>query len=536
MQPVRWAESWLPWLVGALLAAPILAARYPPMTDLPLYEGALAVLRRLHDPGFVPPGVYELNLGRTTQLAFAVGLPLTYLMSTAAASKVLVASCVVAMVVGVGRLARHVGVSPWVSLLAAPVALGWVVFIGMVAYLFGTALWLLALPALDRWVEAPTARRGALACAVVVALHFAHLASSACAVVALVALTAARGWERRAPVRLLPALLAVALAVIDRAQDRAHASAGALAWEERGLVWAPLHAKISFVPSYLFGGVGGVPQLLIVALVAVAVLASAVGRRPRPPPPPSLRAVRWRFAWVALALLFTYAAGPFSVGAGAYFDARFLAPAWLVAAVVVGQAVPLAATVIARVAAAVVPVAWVAAVWPAFADADREQADLAELYPHVEPLSAVAVLAAASDKGGPYIRASAGNRVLAERGGRLLYSLAEAPRSPVLLRPAVRWDESVSRLHDSGVAFVCPPFDATRYRYLLIRVGKPELGRAVMFGLAPDYRLEAAAGPWALFESTHPTVPLDAPEQAAPADCIPLAARAEAAARASRRP
>jgi hypothetical protein len=524
--------------VGALLAAPILVARYPPMTDLPLYEGALAVLRRFRDPAFVPPGVYELNLGRTTQLAFAVGLPLTYLMSTAAASKVLVASCVLAMVVGVGRLARHVGVTPWVSLLAAPVVLGWVVFIGMMAYLLGTALWLLALPALDRWVEAPTARRGALACAIVAALHFAHLASSACAVLALVALTAAHGWERRAPVRLLPAVLAVALAVVDRAQDRAHAAAGALAWEERGLVWAPLHAKLSMVPSYLFGAVGGLPQLLIVALLAVAVLASAVGRRPRPPSPPlsSPLAVRWRFAWVAMALVVTYAAGPFSVGAGAYFDARFLPPAWLVGAVVVGQAVPLAATTISRIAAAIVPVAWVTAVWPAFADADREQSDLAELYPHVEPLSAVAVLGAASDSGGPYVRASAGNRVLAERGGRLLYSLAEAPRSPVLLRPAVRWDESVNRLHESGVAFVCPPFDAARYRYLLIRVGKPELGRAVMFGLEPDYKLEATAGPWALFRSTHPTVPLDAPEEAAPADCIPLAARAEAAARASRSP
>ncbi|MBV9946867.1 MAG: hypothetical protein JOZ69_08475 [Myxococcales bacterium] len=95
--------------------------------------------------------------------------------------------------------------------------------------------------------------------------------------------------------------------------------------------------------DYLFGAVGTLPQALVLALVGVALLAAALARRsaapgtdadagaaggagssaPRDPLP-----ARRRFARVAAALLLAYLVSPWAIGAGAYFDARFLPPGW----------------------------------------------------------------------------------------------------------------------------------------------------------------------------------------------------------------
>lgn len=53
-----------PWVAGLLLACPTLVAFYPPMTDLPFREAAIALLRHRNEPTLVPPGLYELNLGQ----------------------------------------------------------------------------------------------------------------------------------------------------------------------------------------------------------------------------------------------------------------------------------------------------------------------------------------------------------------------------------------------------------------------------------------------------------------------------------------
>lgn len=512
-------DRWMPWIAGALLAVPVLVVCYPPMTDLPLFEGALSLLRHWGDPAFTPPGLYELNLGRTTQLGFALALPLTLVMSTAAACKTLVAACVVAIVVGVARLARHAGVTPWVALLAAPVALGWMVFIGFAAYLLGTALWLGCLPLLDRWAREPTPRRGAAVGAVVVLLHLAHLASSACVVVAIAILSLAYD-KRRLLLRLAPAALAVALALADRHADRAHVGASALGWEQRGMVWPPLRIKVGMVLDYLFGAVGGMPEVLAAGLVVIALAAAvftARGQRSPQPHDAEPRTVRWRFAALALVLLGAYLVSPWAIGGGAYFDARFLPPAWLVGIVAVGRAAPCRLPVLPRALAACVPVGWLLVVWPAFADADREQRTLEHLYPLVAPASAVAVTSLGDDASGqPYLHVSAGNRVLAERGGRMLFSLAEAPRAPALIAPRSRWDESVARLYTSGPLASYPSFDATRFRYMLVRVSNGDLARLAVAAFAPDYRLEGAAGAWLLLGSTHPTVPLGAADAAPP--------------------
>jgi hypothetical protein len=135
--------------------------------------------------------------------------------------------------------------------------------------------------------------------------------------------------------------------------------------------------------------------------------------------------------------------------------------------VALAGAIPAAVPVGPRLVAACIPLAWLAVVWPVFADSDREQRAVAGLFDHVRLASAVAVLRLGDDGGQPYLRATAGNRVFAERGGRVLVSLAEAP----------------------------------------------------------DYRVEATSGAWVLFESTHRTVPIDAPDAAPPPGLATLGER-----------
>src|SRR5450755_1430151 len=67
------AESLVPWLAGLLLAAPVLVAYYPPMTDLAFHEAAIGLLRHRNDPTRVPPGLYLLSLGEPNQLFYLLG-------------------------------------------------------------------------------------------------------------------------------------------------------------------------------------------------------------------------------------------------------------------------------------------------------------------------------------------------------------------------------------------------------------------------------------------------------------------------------
>ncbi len=47
-----------PALAGLALAIPIVVVRYPPMGDLAMHEGLVAIMRHLHDPSWVPQGLY----------------------------------------------------------------------------------------------------------------------------------------------------------------------------------------------------------------------------------------------------------------------------------------------------------------------------------------------------------------------------------------------------------------------------------------------------------------------------------------------
>ena len=179
------------WVAGALLAAPVLAFRYPPMGDLPMHEALVALVRRLGDASFAPAGLYELNLGPPNQLFHLVAAALALVVPTDLACKLVVAAAVAATPVAGARLASHLGTSAWSGLLVAPLALGFAFRWGLVGNVVALPILLASLPALDRYTKEPDARRAAVACLLAVLLYLAHES----AIVVYAGATAILAWR-----------------------------------------------------------------------------------------------------------------------------------------------------------------------------------------------------------------------------------------------------------------------------------------------------------------------------------------------------
>jgi len=82
IEPLAKLEPYAPLFFGLMFALPTLLAGYPPMTDLPLHESIIGVLRHWGDPKYFPPDLYILNLGHPNQLFYFLALPFSYVVGT----------------------------------------------------------------------------------------------------------------------------------------------------------------------------------------------------------------------------------------------------------------------------------------------------------------------------------------------------------------------------------------------------------------------------------------------------------------------
>src|SRR5512140_2173585 len=174
-------ERWAPLVAGVLFAIPVLAARYPPMTDLALHEAVVAVLRHMNDPKYFSPGLYQYNLGHPNQLFYFVAWPLSYVVGTTWAMKLVVAGTQVGLFLAAARLARYFGTPRWTALLVGVLGLGWFFYWGLLANLLGLGVFLAILPNLDRFVAAPTWRGARSAFGLLLLLYGAHESLMVCA-------------------------------------------------------------------------------------------------------------------------------------------------------------------------------------------------------------------------------------------------------------------------------------------------------------------------------------------------------------------
>lgn len=468
-------------------------------------------MRHYGDSTRYPPGLMTWNIGHPNQLFYFLACALAFVLPVDTACKVVVASSVAAVPLATGRLADHVGVSRWVAVLVAPLALGFFFYFGFVGNLLSLGLLIAVAPALDRFAHSPTTRGAGVVTLVLLLLYEAHESAMAVGGLAIVVFSvgrrvppAANAW-RAAP-------LAVAASVAVAAQAYAIKHVGSNLRVLPRLIDLALWQKVDEVPQALLGLHGSrttCPTFFVIAAV-VAVLASRRVRATRAiTPAGSARA--WidehRFEILGLVLIASYFEVPFSVTGAMWLHARFLTPG--VAFLVVGLAprLPSPFPVAARLGSTFAVVAVLALVGPEVAATGALYSDLDSILTIIAPGSAVAPL---DVSGGPrrslvFTVAGAAARASAERGGRMAASFTQSsPIPPVIIAPDRRWEDAVSRMAVDSTALE-PAFDLRRFRYVLAWIAPGQRGEDVARAITPEARLVARSGGWWLFESTELT-------------------------------
>ncbi len=507
----RWldaTERAAPWLAGLVLAAPIVAVRYPPMGDLAMHEALVAILRHRGEPGWAPPGLYGVVAPQANQLFAWLATLLSFVMPTDAACKVVVAASVFAAPPAAARLLGRLGQRRWLALLLGPVACGWMFRWGLVANLTGLAALLVALPSVERLARRPTGGAAA-ACALSVAVvFFAHESSAvALAVVAGVFALVRGRTAGGVALRMAPALLVLALVLVQWKVSDALVSPG---MRIVGTYFgAGVGERLLGLPGAVFGGLGAARLVVVGGVWCAALFASALGRRPAPAAPLRVACWRHRYALLAATFVLLFLVFPMGVGGTTLVAYRFL-PAACIGLVAACAARARSWPVVALSVAA--PLAILGAEARDFVRADGSYRALDRIIALVPRDVAVAQLDL-TPRGPGHVAPvpGAASRVLAERGGRMLFAMTDMPPNPVVVPEALRWNEPVRRLVATPYAFA-PAHDLTRFGYLLVRDESPAMRPLVARALAPEAELVASEREWALFRSRLPTVPLTAPD------------------------
>jgi hypothetical protein len=221
---------------------------------------------------------------------------------------------------------------------------------------------------------------------------------------------------------------------------------------------------------------------------------------------------RYRFELFAAAAFAGYLLFPSTLNGATLVYQRFLAPAYVIAAIAAAPRKDAGMGPVPRALATLIPILTLAALWPVLQDASDVRGELDGLFPRVQLGSSVALVDMdpidASRVYGPW---GASARVLAVRGGRVMPSFAESPNAPVMIDPAVRWEEPSVRLTLGSRGFV-PAHDLRRFRYALLHTKYDGTAALAAAALAPEGKLLATSGEWMLFESTLEVAPVVSPD------------------------
>ncbi len=499
-----------PWIAGVLLAAPILLLRYPPMGDLPMHEALVAILLHRNDAAWAPRGLYFVVAPQANQLFHFLAYALSLVFGTTLACKLVVAAIVLGTTVGTARLLAFLKLSRWPSLLAAPVACGWMFRWGLVPNLLGFALFVISVPLLERLARRPSLRNVMCATLATAVLFFAH--ESSAVLFALVAgyLAVVRGGSVRAiAIRSVPIVATLALALVQlRAGNALKGASMQAVGNDYGL---NAFERLAILPGAVFGGFDTTRLASITVAWSIAFVASAVAnRRPRQHGT-TVRVVMWRHRYPLLAALFflLFLTFPMSLGGTTLLAHRFLPPACVFAVV---AAAPRKTDGLRALLLALVPLAMLGVETKSFLDADRRFRDLDAVLSHLPDNVAVAQLDLSPPK--PSVVApipGAASRALTLHGGRMLFAMTDMPPNPIYTRTDGQWNEPVLRLAHNPYAFM-PTHDARRFGYLLARSSRTKLRALAVQALQPEEELIASQGEWDLFRSTLPVASLDSPD------------------------
>jgi hypothetical protein len=514
-------ELFAPWLGGAVLAAPVLLAKYPPMADLPLHEASVGVLRHWGDQQFAPSSVYFLNFGHANQLFSFLLFLVSFVVPIGWATKIVVAFGLVALAAGAARFADHVAAPRWTALLVAPIGLGWLFFWGLVQNIIGLAVLLALLPTIDRFASKPTGRGALRMCGAMVLLHFAHQAMQLIACASIFFFSLGLPLQRRKTLlRAAPIAFGGFIAFV----------ANRMAWRVAGprhqwavpFEWNRLSYKLKTLTGGLFAGYEPYVRnfMMVLAILPLALfVADRVRHRDRRALPFQERIHALRFELLALTLLLLYFVMPATIKSTTLVYQRFLPPAWAILAVCTAAGTVAIARPLGRALCAVLPVASVLVSWPTFVDSNRMYTDLEGILPFIDKGSSVLSLNLGEMGDDPPYRLwnpmVAMGHIVAVNGGRSFFDYTTSPMSPVSQRPEKQWSEPIMRMQNKPYE-LRPEWDFQRFRYVLASTPTRTLAAATVLAFRNDGVLIAHVGDWYLFESRLKVVPVDAPDAPLP--------------------
>ncbi|MGH7436394.1 MAG: hypothetical protein ACRENE_12035 [Polyangiaceae bacterium] len=279
---MKWPRaSTLAFLAVAVLAtAPAWIVEHPPLQDLPFH---VATLRLIHDhgnPAFGFSAVYDLSLFRTEYLLYyLIGDALAFVMGVKAASVAMICLYLGGMPLAMRELLLALGRDERLALFAVPLSVNVMFCFGLLPFVFGFPMMLLALAVAVRHFDRPTLRSGLWLGALAILTFFAHILPFALFGVGCIATFP---WTRPNRWVAAAAPLAAGLALVAWWILGSKAGGGAFEAMKTQTPFAPIDGAIAQLPRWttnVFSDQTDDRWIVTLGLVVVASMSLSLGDR-----------------------------------------------------------------------------------------------------------------------------------------------------------------------------------------------------------------------------------------------------------------
>lgn len=201
---VRAAVAADPLFFGVFVAlwicalVPLWLPRFLPLLDMPDHLDAIAIWHRYHDASWGYSSYYNLNLIPVPYWGYFLPVHLlSYLLPIEVANKVYLSAYALLLPASLAWLAQQMGRSRWLSLFAFPLVFNMNFSYGFITFCAGLVVMTFALVVLDRFLEAPSQRRGVALALLSLLLYTTHVLPWMFFGVASLVLVFCHGWHPR---------------------------------------------------------------------------------------------------------------------------------------------------------------------------------------------------------------------------------------------------------------------------------------------------------------------------------------------------
>jgi hypothetical protein len=310
--------------VAVLATAPAWIVEHPPLQDLPFH---IATLRLIHDHGNPAYGfseVYRLNLLHTEYLLYyVIGDVLALFVGVKVASVAMMSLYLGGTPLGMRALLRALGRDEALSVLSVPLAYNVMFCFGLLPFVFGFPLMLIALAAAAQHFRSPTRKSAVWLGVLAILTFFAHVLPFALFGVGCLALFP---WSRPSKWVVSAAPLVIGLALVAWWVFGSKAGGGALEALKNQRPFASYEGALSQIPRWstnIFSDETDEFWIIALGVVAAAALGLSMGDRDQ-----SHRFARGWFL-VPVACAFGYLSFGDMLGDVWMFGERFAVPALL---------------------------------------------------------------------------------------------------------------------------------------------------------------------------------------------------------------